>query len=141
MSRILVLATFACVAGAQTQNNFATFTIGGTVPDGALFATLGPRVNIECNCTPPGYADIVIASASYSENGGADLLSDPDFLRWGGLSPAGVREPAPNGGFQLHFMVTPSTFSQTNSGYVSVPVILTAGGYGGAPVTIAVAGR
>ncbi len=64
------------------------FVVTGVVPDGATTADVGYRINEECACNGP--VDLLVEEFNYSENGGPNPISNPDFvagpagwIRWG----------------------------------------------------------
>src|SRR5258706_14358244 len=115
-----LLSLLAC-ACAAAQDNFINFTLNGTVPPNALFATMGPRANVECLSSDQtlcvkGYVDIVLSSISYIEPTGGNRAPNGDFAK----IPNGLIQSSTGTGF-------PNPNDPTKSNYYTLEPSPTAG--------------
>ncbi|HEV8281686.1 MAG TPA: hypothetical protein VGQ02_07515 [Candidatus Limnocylindrales bacterium] len=97
-----------------------TVQIKGTVPEGAVFAHVGIRVNIE-DIPEPGPANITIYRASYTQGGGRNRVPNPRLAvnsNYWGLHEDGitVRRSDLGPGWMIRIVDKPSMKTVINTG-------------------------
>jgi hypothetical protein len=114
------------LASADGPGEPATYALTGTVPAAARSVLVGLRANLECACS--GDVDVRLYRASVRENGGPNLIGNPDFAngmdRWGAWGAGSVTiEPSDrDAGNLLHAVATPQQDIGLNSfDYAVVP--------------------
>jgi hypothetical protein len=82
------IAGASIVLNSSANNDVGTpydYTVTSTVPQNATSADVGIRINTECNCASNSAADLYLYNFSYTENGGNNRVSNPNFA--GGIQP------------------------------------------------------
>jgi hypothetical protein len=101
-----------------------TYSLTGTVPQGATSALVGFRVNSECGCD--GNAQFSLYRAAFSLGGGTNLVPNPDFAAgtsgWGefGNGSITVQSSDAGGGNMLAVQASPDQYAGINSASFTV---------------------